>query len=400
MEPNALYPYKNALPLLDRISERVGSKIMVALMHWEGTAPWAPPYVWPPYGGEEELSDFADELHKRGGTLGIYCSGFGYTERSNLIPEYNNLASLEEGEVFGAFCKGPGDEIRKSKICTSQRSGYDICVKPEISKRILNEAYEPLFRANVDYVQMLDQNHGGGQYFCYASDHGHPPAPGRWMTDEMVSLLDGWQRSAPGKTFGCESAAAEAFIGKLLFSDNRYFINWHASGMPVPLYSYLYHEYLHNFMGNQVCLGLRFCKDSYRVRMAYSFVAGDCLTFIIRPDGKILPAWGHVGDEELPSTELALEFAKNLVSLYKTEAGEFLYDGRVTKTPELTCEKEIFQGYGEGEEYEIPAVYVASYEKGGRVCTVLANHTEKDQAVTVGERSVIVPKISATYFLD
>ena len=239
MEPNALYPYKNALPLLDRISERVGSKIMVALMHWEGTAPWAPPYVWPPYGGEEELSDFADELHKRGGTLGVYCSGFGYTERSNLIPEYNNLASLEEGEVFGAFCKGPGDEIRKSKICTSQRSGYDICVKPEISKRILNEAYEPLLRANVDYVQMLDQNHGGGQYFCYASDHGHPPAPGRWMTDEMVSLLDGWQRSAPGKTFGCESAAAEPFMGNLRFSDNRFELCYHI-GRPVPLYAYLY----------------------------------------------------------------------------------------------------------------------------------------------------------------
>ena len=399
MEPNALFPYENALPLLDRIKKKTRSKIMSLLMHWEGTAPWAPPYVWPPYGGEKMLSDFAEKLHKSGDTLGVYCSGFGFTEQSNLIAEYNNFEALEQGDVFAAFCKAPGNKRAKSRICTAQRSGYDICVVPEISKKILNEAYEPMFRSNIDYVQMLDQNHGGGQYFCYAEDHGHPPAPGEWMTSSMTELLFAWQSGAPGKAFGCESAAAEPYIGKLLFSDNRYSLNWRI-GSPVPLYSFLYHEYLHNFMGNQVCAGLTESKDSYRVRLAYSFVAGDCMTLIINPEGKILPRWGYrVGDGEMPDTDKALNFIESLVCLMNSGARKYLLEGRAVRMPELKCMSERYECDTEGY-IDIPNVFGAKYELNGKIMTVLVNHTDKDQQVTLGGEVISVPKLGGRLFFD
>ena len=243
MTPNALYPYTNALPLLREIKDKVKNRLLVLLMHWEGTAPWAPPYVWPPYGGEENFAEFADALHKDGDLIGVYCSGFGYTKKSNLVNDYDCNEKYESEELWRGMCAGPDGEVAISKICTAQRSGYDICPASSVGERILFEAYSPLFKSGIDYAQILDQNHGGGQYFCYSREHGHPPVPGAWMTESMQKMLSSWNSAAPNMLFGCESAAAEPFIGNLLFSDNRFELNWRL-GEPIPLYSYIYHEYL------------------------------------------------------------------------------------------------------------------------------------------------------------
>lgn len=392
MEPNALFPYENALPIIDEIAEKTKARILVLLMHWEGTAPWAPPYVWPPYGGEKMFFDFQKKLHERNHLLGVYCSGFGYTKQSNLIAEYNCEKKYAENGYEAAMCASPAGKVELSNICTAQRSGYDICVASEKADEILDEAYRPLFESNVDYVQILDQNHGGGQYFCYSRDHGHPPAPGDWMTEAMQKLLGSWNKKAGKTLFGCESASSEAFIPSLLFSDNRYELNWHI-GQPVPLYSYLYHEYLRNFMGNQVCCGLTHKEENLCYRMAYSFTAGDCLTLVLTPDGNIFPNWGCHDFSFIPSREKTLKFIENMTRFYSEEAKPYLFDGKMIK-PLAYVSGMTFVTRGRGDRIDVPAVLSTAWEKDGKRAQIFVNHTSSDVRVSFNGESFTVPALS------
>ena len=70
MTPNCYFPYTNLLPFVDKLHAAIGAPVMALPMHWEGTAPWAPPFVWPPFGGEENFFAFRDALHAGGESAG------------------------------------------------------------------------------------------------------------------------------------------------------------------------------------------------------------------------------------------------------------------------------------------------------------------------------------------
>ena len=137
----------------------------------------------------------------------------------------------------------------------------------------------------------------------------------------MQHLLSGWNKQVPKMLFGCESSAAEPFIGNLQFSDNRFELNYQI-GQPVPLYAFLYHEYVRNFMGNQCCCPLP--AASFPMRMAYAFTAGDCLTLILNPNGGLMGHWGIRDFDPAPDWDSTLDFARNMIEFYNTEARPFL----------------------------------------------------------------------------
>ncbi|MBQ3507632.1 MAG: hypothetical protein IJA91_03695 [Clostridia bacterium] len=395
MAPNALYPYTNALPLLDEIRRATDSRLLVLLMHWEGTAPWAPPYVWPPFGGVDNFNRFKDALHEKGDLLGVYCSGFGYTVQSRLVDDYDCSAEYEKRGLERGMCVGPDGTVAISKICTAQRSGYDVCPASPVGRDLLTEAYTPLFKSGVDYAQILDQNHGGGQYFCYSRDHGHPPAPGSWMTATMQNMLTEWNSLAPGMLFGCESAAAEPFIGNLLFSDNRFELNY-MIGHPVPLYAYLYHEYLRNFMGNQVCSNIPEEEDSLPYRLAYSFTAGDCMTLVLTPVGELMDHWGTRDFVNRPHKETALRFIANLTRFYREEAKPYLYAGRMIPALPIDCDRVFFTCRYSDHTLTLPAVLTSAWElPDGTRAQILVNPSCSAVTCTVNGQELRVGALDA-----
>ena len=391
MAPNALFPYTNALPLLERIKSQAQTKLMVLLMHWEGTAPWAPPYVWPPYGGVDNFTAFKDALHAQGDLLGVYCSGFGYTLKSNLVDDYDCSEICEREGLTAGMCAGPDGKVAISRICTGQRKGYDICPASEVGHDILAKAYEPLFESGIDYAQILDQNHGGGQYFCYSRSHGHPPVPGAWMTENMQSMLTEWNGKAGNMLLGCESAAAEPFMGNLLMSDNRFELNYHI-GVPVPLYAYLYHEYLRNFMGNQVSCPFGNDQDTLCYRVGYSFAAGDLMTLVLTPDGQLMTNWGNHDFSRLPDREKALDLVANLCRFYREGAGKYLHNGRMIPALPITCGQKAFFMEWYGRDCIIPSVYTTAWlADDGTKAQIFVNPGDAPETVTVKDKQITIP---------
>ena len=389
MKPNALFPYDNALPIIDEIAEKTGMRPLVLLMHWEGTAPWAPPYVMPPYDVNGSFYKFRDELHRRGYPLGVYCSGFGFTEKSNLC-DYDNTERIAREGLLSAMCSGPDGKVLHSRICPGQRSGYDTCPACEKGKKLLGEAYTPLFSAGLDYAQILDQNHGGGQYLCYSENHGHPYTPGAWMTENMQDMLSDWNISAGKMLLGCESSSAEPFMADLLLNDNRYELCYYL-GRPVPLYSYLYHEYIRNFMGNQVSCPLPKTTDALLYRIAYSFAIGDIPTVIITPEGDISPSWGTRDFSVKPDKEKVLSFLSVCSAAYKNRLKKVLSHGKMIQPPEIKCGIAPFGS-------ELPELIISSWEYEDKKVTVIINPFEKDAEFEFDGKKMTAEKTSVLVF--
>ena len=347
MNPNKLFPYVNALPHIERYAEETDSRVMALIMHWEGSAPWAPPYVWPPYGGEAALEQFGNRLHEKENLLGVYCSGISWTEQSNVVKEYQTKEQFQKEHLEQYMCVSPTGELEYSHICRAQRSGYDMCISQEFTKNVISDEVKHMSEAGIDYIQVLDQNHGGTPYFCYSRKHGHPPVPGKWVSEQMVDLLERLKKytHADGRKvlLGCESAAAETYIPYLLFSDNRFNITYRFGGYPVPVYAYVFHQYVNNFMGNQVCSQYAFDNEKYPdnllMRIAYAYSAGDMFTLVINEDGKIVWNWGLSDFDSMPDQENIIRFIKAANAYRRGYGKQYLNSGQMQKPLKIITEK-------------------------------------------------------------
>ena len=345
MPPNALYPYTNALPILDDLGQAFDSKVMSLLMHWEGSAPWAPPYAWPPYGGTKNFDKFVKGLHDKGNYIGLYASGIGYTIRSNTDTTYNMTKEYEELGLEKIMKKAPDGGFSIVNVCATprpgvgQRFGYDMCPTNQfVTDVVVDQVSQMVEKGDVDYIQYFDQNLGGSCYGCYDTEHGHGYGPGAWQTHAMNELYEALMpvlRSAERKALlGCEAAAAEPFIPYLLFNDNRAAINF-AFGTPVPAYQYVNHEYLNGFMGNQnsfeQTVDIEKSPMNMLQRLALAFVSGDMFTVILRGDGDMIETWNSNWDAKIPNQEYMKSLIKNLNEWRKTGGLDYLVTGRMIK---------------------------------------------------------------------
>jgi len=388
MDPNKLFPYCNAMEHIERLEKDFNSKVLVLLMHWEGTAPWAPPYVWPPYGGEEELKKFIDALHDSGNLVGLYCSGIGWTQYSRLVDNYNREQEFEDKNLKDIMCLSPKQQLIRSKVVPFIRHGYDMCPTQRFTVEVMKGEVERMIDAGVDYIQLLDQQHGGTSYFCYSKDHGHPPVPGKWQVDAVKKMLEEIEEITGKVLLGTESTAAERYIPYLLCNDSRFAINY-SVGRPVPVYAYMFHEYLNNFMGNQVFVQghINFDKDPDNTleRLAYSFICGDMLTVVLNQDGDINWCWDcDQFVDHLPDQQSIKDFVKNLNKWRTGRGKKYLHTGKMVRPCKIKCADHIIHCVIQDHETVIDKVHTSAWQApDGSFGQFLVNFNKDEQECTI-----------------
>ena len=326
-------------------------------------------------------------LHLRRFLLGVYCSGISYTIHSN-INDYNNEKVIESENLKKYMCSPPDGGEPVSEICQAQRKSYDMCISQDFTKKVLCDEAQKMISCGLDYIQILDQNHGGTPYFCYSDKHGHPPVPGKWMVEEMTDFLQKLKDSVGDKVLlGCESASSEAYTSYLNLSDNRFNLNY-AVGKPIPLYGYIYHEYLHNFSGNSVCsldfIDIHRSPDCHLLRIAHSYLAGDLMTLVINQDGDIVWSWGERDFSLLPERQPIMDFIKSATAYRRGIGKEYLVFGKMIKPISVICKKVPMYKPGKDSFVEYPSVLTSAWEaEDGSKAQFFANYRKQTERITI-----------------
>ena len=394
MKPNEYYPYTNALPIIENYANKTDSKIMALLMHWEGSAPWAPPYVWPPYGGLDNFTQFERRLHEKGNLLGLYASGTGYTLKSNTDTTYNMTDEFNSRKLSEVMDIAPDGKLATNGVCTgvqAQRMGYDMCPANTFVKTVVTNEIKKILPHDIDYLQFFDQNIGGNCYFCYSTKHNHPQAPGKWMNEAMIGIYKEIQSiiDSSGKKMivGCEGAAGTPFIPYLFMNDLRYNANL-IVGRPVPAYAYLNHEYLNNFMGNSgiyLLINLEKSPLNLQQRIAYSFIAGDLLTLVIESKGQISWGWNTPWDQKVkPDTESILKLVRNLNAWRKHAGKDFLVYGRMERPFTVEGSYDIPMYTYSDKKISYNSLMTSKWQsQNNQKAQVIANYTNKEQTCII-----------------
>ena len=384
-ETNEYFPYLNAISHIKTIADKTDSRVMALLMRWDQFGAWLPPYIWPPRGGANELAKFRDALHEYGYLLGLYGSGTSWTQKS-LTSNYSGEAEFEEKKLDRFMTCRPDGE-NDYYVMGGIRNGYHFCLTEELSRNILKKQVRDIAKSGVDFLQFFDQNLGGTAFMCYGKNHSHPPTPGAWQTESMYSLIKEMNNEIKAlgskMIMGTECAAAEPYIGELPFNDLRpIFVIPRA--VPIPLYQFVFHEYVNNFMGNQVfasqCIDCEKSPENLLWRIAYAFNAGDLLSVTLRDKGII--DWGAAADwkSDPPEQSSVLTLIRNLNHM-RREYPQFLRYGRMLK-PILTLSGEKTELHLEKRIDKLDSFTHACWEASdGSLAQIVTNFLSKVQIV-------------------
>ncbi len=392
--PNeAFLPYPKIIPLLERVSQQIGAPVLPVIMSWEQPGPWIYPDCFPPAGGSKSLIEFTALARERGWHVGTFCNGTRWVT-GHFWSGYDGADHFAEQDGAATVCRTPAGDLWKESWDATWRPSYAGCLGAPRTRDIASHFVRTVIDLGLDWIQFFDQNVGCCTFPCFAADHDHPPVPGLWMTDAMRTTVDTFhalaaesRANAPAGAvreivYSVEGLVNECFLGDFQICDVRVVPPGHSPASWIPLYHFLYHE----FILIQGGFGSAPEPHHLPIRNAYNWVIGEIPGAVLKGDGLLLnndtfnwaPWEPQVGDNEQ-----SIDMLRAATVLRRGAAKDFLVYGRMLAPAKVEGIQTMRWQHG-GRDHRIPAVFHAAWQSpDGRRAVALANWTAEPQQVTL-----------------
>jgi len=386
-------PYPKIIPLLAKIADQIEAPLVPVIMSWERPGPWIYPESLPPVGGANSLTEFTKLARERGWHVGTFCNGTRWVTHHHWSG-YDGVEYLEQQGGKKSLCRTHDQQFWRESWDQTWRPSHPACLGVPMTREIAIDFVEQVVGYGLDWIQFLDQNVGCSTFPCYASDHGHPAAPGKWMTRGMQELLDSFHRlvqeteqQSHGKrkiAISVETPPNEYFLPNFDLCDVRVIPLGHTRTERefIPLYHFLYHEFI------VIQGGFGSAPEPYHmpIRNSYNLVVGQIPGGVLTGDGRLLNKdtfnWAP-WEPPIGNNDDSLTVLRRTTALRRGKAKDFLVYGRMQRPADVSGIKTIRWQWG-GRDHQIPAVFHSAWKSPqGRLGIVLANWTTEPQTVSV-----------------
>jgi hypothetical protein len=379
-------PYPEALPLLDAFSENVKSAVLPVVMSWEGPGPWVYPESFPVVGGDDSMRAFTQAARDRGWHVGTYCNGTQWVTEHKWTG-YDGGAYYAAGGGERTVCRTPDGSPWRNDWDAEWRTSYTCCAAVDRTQELARDYVGHLLDLGFDWVQFFDQNCGAAAFPCYSHDHGHPPAPGRWMTHAMDTLFDSFDALAAESprdiVFSVESAPNDYAMPRFHICDIRPDLGRGTD--VVPLYQYLFHEYVLT----QAAFAPGPNPYWMEIKTASSFALGDVLTAILGREGRLInwsgTPWAR-WDSPAGDQEAVLTLLRRASAMRRGPGKDFLVLGRLLGVSPVDQVGQVQWTEGAHAESAPAVMHAAWAAHDGRTAVALANWTREPQNVRLAAR--------------
>ena len=377
-------PYEKALPALDSVAGRVDAPLVAVIMGWEKGGPWVYPESLPPVGGTATLQAFTAGARARGWHVGTYCNGTQWVTAHHWAG-YDGRAYFDHNRGQDAVCAGADGRPLTTEWDVQWRSSHPCCIAAERTREVATDFVTGVRAMGLDWIQFLDQNCGAASFPCYSSEHGHPPAPGNWMTAHMESFLESLAELSDGGPergiYSVECPPNDFFLNRFLVCDLRF--NYEPIDRvraDIPLFTYLFHEYI------LVQSVFAPAPNPFwmQLKVARAFVMGELLGAMLQSGGRLRNWAGEPWvDWSAPYGDQGAIFTllKRAVAVRRGAGRPFLVNGRLLPDQGIEEGEEI-EWVHDGRLHRAKPVYHARWiGSDGRTAIALANWTSEDHDV-------------------